>query len=66
MAKIIIGAILIFLQILSYVGNMANGGLKFFATFSIYEVIYFVSFNLIGIIGLVLLLLGIHSIKKER
>ena len=66
MVKIIIGAILIGLQILSYIGNMAAGSLSFFSTFSVNEIVYFLGYNLIGIVGLVFLLLGIHSIKKAK
>ena len=66
MAKIIIGAILIVLQILSYIGNMATGGVQFFSTFSAFEVAYFLGYNLVGIIGLVFLFLGIRSIRKDK
>lgn len=66
MAIIIIGAVLILLQFLSYIGNLATGGVEFFATFSIYEIIYFLSYNLVGIIGLVFLVLGIRSIIKVK
>lgn len=66
MAETIIGLVLIILQILSYIGNMTNGGLIFFPTFSLYEVVYFLSYNLIGIIGLVLLIRGIRSISKQK
>ena len=66
MGKIIIGAVLILLQIISYIGNLAAGGVKFFSTFSIYEVVYFLGFNLVGIIGLIVLFLGIRSIIKQK
>lgn len=66
MGKIIIGAILIFLQVLSYIGNLATGGVKFFTTLSMYEVVYFLSFNFFGIIGLIILIFGIYSLKKQK
>lgn len=66
MAAILIGVALIILQILSYVGNLANGGVHFFPTFSINEVVYFLSFNFVGIIGLILLFLGVRSLKKKK
>ncbi len=66
MAKIIIGIVLVLLQIASYVGNIYAGGLTFFTTFSLNEIVYFLSFNLVGIIGLVLLISGIRSITKEK
>jgi hypothetical protein len=66
MNKIFFGAVLIFLQILSYIGNLTAGGVKFFIAFSIYELIYFLSYNLVGIIGLIVLILGIRSLKKQK
>jgi hypothetical protein len=66
MGKIIIGAALLFFQIISYVGSLAAGGVKFFTTFSIPEIAYFLGFNLVGIIGLILLFLGIRSLKKQK
>jgi cadmium resistance protein CadD (predicted permease) len=66
MGKIIIGAVLIFLQIISYVGSLAAGGVKFFSAFSIYEVAYFIGYNLVGFIGLIVLFLGIRSLKKQK
>lgn len=66
MTKIVIGAVLLFLQILSYIGNLATGGVKFFTSFSIPELAYFLGFNLVGIIGLILLVLGIRSLKKQK
>lgn len=66
MGKIILGVGLLILQIISYVGNLAAGGVKFFSAFSIYEVAYFIGFNLVGIIGLIVLFLGIRSLKKQK
>lgn len=66
MGKIILGVGLLILQIISYVGSLAAGGVKFFSTFSIYEVVYFLGYNLIGIIGLIVLFLGIRSLKKQK
>lgn len=66
MVQIIVGAALIVFQILSYIGNLAGGGLDFFKTFSVNEVIYFVSFNLVGVAGLIVLLLGVRSIRKKK
>lgn len=66
MGKIILGVGLLILQIISYVGNLAAGGVKFFSAFSIYEVAYFIGYNLVGIIGLIVLFLGIRSLKKQK
>ena len=66
MIRLIIGIILIVIQILSYVGNLAFGGVQFFSSFSIYEFLYFFGYNIVGIIGIVFLFVGIHNIKKTR
>lgn len=66
MLAVLIGIALVIVQILSYVGNLATGGVRFFATFSIYEIAYFFSYNLVGIIGLILLFLGVRTLKKKK
>lgn len=66
MGKIILGVGLLILQIISYVGNLASGGVKFFSEFSIYEVAYFIGFNLIGIIGLIVLIFGLISLRHPK
>ena len=57
MLTVIVGAIFIVLQVLSYIGNMAAGGVQFFATFSINELFYFLGYNWLGIVGAILLIL---------
>ena len=71
MVRRIIGIVLIVLQIVSYIGNIAAGGLNFFSDVDgfgqfMYDLVYFLSFNLVGIVGLILLILGIRSRKKGK
>ena len=61
--RITFGAILIAAQILSYVGNLASEGIYFFSTFSL---IYFLSYNLAGIIGATLLYFGIRAFSSRE
>ena len=66
MASIIIGSILIFFQIISYIGSLYSTGLSFFQSFTLYEIVYFLSYNFFGIIGSVCLIIGIRSKLKGR
>lgn len=66
MGKIIFGAILIVLQILSYLGSAYAGQLNFFTSCSAFEVVYFLSYNLVGIVGLVLVVLGVIAKTKSK
>lgn len=66
MVSIIIGLILIFFQIISYIGSLTSTGLSFFQSFTLYEIVYFLSYNFFGIVGLVSLIIGIRSKLKVK
>lgn len=71
MALIIVGAIMIGIQLISIMGNINMGTFDFFTNVTnvsvfIFELIRFCSFNLIGIIGLVLLIVGLVKRNKNK
>jgi hypothetical protein len=70
MALIIIGAILIFLQVLALIGSLYAGGLDFFVNVTnfdrfIYELICFLSYSAVGIAGVIFLTIGICKKAKK-
>lgn len=62
--EIIFGSVLIFLQILSYIGN-AKAGVTIELE-SVYDLIFLFSYSFIGIIGIVFFILGLISINKSK
>lgn len=71
MGLIIVGIIMMGLQLISIMGNINMGAFNFFANVTnvsvfIYELIRFCSFNLVGIIGLVLLIVGLTKRNKNK
>lgn len=71
MALIIVGAIMIGIQLLSIMGNINMGTFDFFTNVPnlsvfIFDLISFCSFNLIGIIGLILLIIGLAKCNKNK
>lgn len=62
--KIIFGSVLIFLQILSYIGN-AKAGVTIELE-SVYDLIFLFSYSFIGIIGIVFVILGLVAINKPK
>ena len=71
MALTIVGMIMVLLQLVVLLNSYTSGAINFFTNvpnFSvfIYDLICFCSFNLIGIIGLVLLIIGAISRNKDE
>ena len=66
MKRIYFGVILLFIQAGSYLASILSKSLPSFDTFSLGALYYFFTFNFWGIIGLILLICGIVSIKKKN
>lgn len=66
MLNISFGIAMLILQGIAYIGSIYAGNLNFFGTFSLYEIFYFIGYNLVGIIGLIVLICGIYKTKKEK
>lgn len=69
-ARIVIGIILIVLQLMSLIGNM-KAGVGFQLSFAspaafLFDLIFLISYFLVGIIGVILLLFGIRAYKKSE
>lgn len=66
MGLIIVGGILLFLQVLSYIGNSYAGNVSFFNTFSIYEIVYFLGYNFLALVGILLIVYGIIQMVNKN
>ena len=67
MGLIIVGGVLLFLQVLSYIGNSYAGNVSFFNTFSIYEIVYFLAYNFLALVGILLIVCGIiRMVNKNK
>ena len=71
MGLIIFGIVLIVLQLISLEGTMVSGGLTYFSNVTniqvfIYDLLGFIGYFLVGIIGVVLILSGALSLRKEK
>ena len=64
--RIIIGSILIFLQIMSVVGNMISGDNFELANDGIYGIVYLFAYFFPGIVGVTLFVWGISEFSKKN
>ena len=66
MVRIIIGALLIVFQILSFIGNAAAGNLMIPTSFGLGEIAFFLGHYSFSIVGLILIVFGVRAVLKER
>lgn len=66
MVRIIIGALLIVLQVLSFIGNAAAGSVMIPTSFGLGSIVYFLGYYSFSIVGVILIAFGIRALIKKN
>ena len=66
MVRIIIGALLIVLQVLSFIGNAAAGMLMIPTSLGLGSIVHFLGYYSFSIVGVILIAFGIRALVKKN